>query len=71
MFAMILTLMAAPVVTDTTSQVALIPETSITFSNTTAKKASADCERVRKALTTSGRIAFCIVGDTVEVADAE
>lgn len=71
MFAMILTLMSSPVVSSANAPVNLTPETVITFSNTTAKKASADCERVRKALTSSNRIAFCTEAGEVEVATAE
>jgi hypothetical protein len=71
MFAFVLTLMAAPVTTNVEAGVSLVPETTIQFQNTTQKKASADCERVRKALTSSNRIAFCTPDGDVEVAAAE
>lgn len=46
-------------VADTAAPLTLQPETSIQFSDTTAKKAVASCERVRKALVASGKTAFC------------
>lgn len=52
---------------DTSAALTLQPETSIEFVNTTAKKATADCERVRKALVSSGKTAFC--GDAVQALD--
>lgn len=59
-FAMILTVMATPVDVAANSAVSLSPETTIRFENSTEKKVSADCERVRKALVNSGKIAFCV-----------
>lgn len=58
-FIIALTIFAAPVNVASNEAISLSPETSIVFNNTTEKKVSADCERVRKALTTSGKIAFC------------
>lgn len=64
MFAIILVIMSAPANVDASAPMTLTPETSITFIGTTARNATASCERVRKALVASGKTAFC--GDVAE-----
>ena len=63
MFAAVLVIMASPVNVAANAPLTLEPQTTITFENTTEKKVMADCERVRKALVTSGKIAFCNLGE--------
>lgn len=58
-FALILTIMVAPVNVAANEALTLQPSTTIQFVNTTEKKVAADCERVRKALSQSNMIAFC------------
>lgn len=70
-FIAILTVMASPVNVEANTAVNLVPETTIQFVNSTEKKVAADCERVRKALTSSGKIAFCAVGDELSTASLD
>lgn len=66
-FVMILTVMSAPVAVASNSPVTLQPESVITFEDTTERKVGTACERVRKALQTSGKVAFCVLQDgTIE-----
>jgi len=59
MFTIILTLMTAPVAGVAGQAVTLEPELTIAFTNTTEKKATADCAKVNKAFQSVNRIAFC------------
>lgn len=58
-FAVILTVMAQPTNVASNAPVTLQPDTSITFTDTTEKKAMTACTRVLKALASTGKMAFC------------
>jgi hypothetical protein len=59
LFAVVLTVMAQPTNVASNAPVTLQPDTTITFTDTTEKKAMSSCTRVLKALATSGKLAFC------------
>lgn len=70
MFTTILTLLALSAPVQANQPVTFKPESIITFTETTQKKADADCARVVKAIRSSNRDAMCSVG-VAEVAIAQ